>query len=32
MEHYFLSNGVFPMMTSLNDDIIIKVSITLFYP
>jgi len=31
MEHYFSSNGVFPMMTSLNDDITLKISITLYY-
>jgi len=32
MEHYFSSNGVFKMMTSLNDDIDFKISITLYYP
>jgi len=32
MKHYFSPNGVFPMMTSLNDDITLKNSITLYYP
>jgi len=32
MEHYFSSNGVFPIMTSLNDDIPLKIFITLYYP
>jgi len=29
IQHYFSSNRVFPMMTSLNDDITLKIFITL---
>jgi len=32
MEYYFSSNGVFQMMTTLNDDITLKISVTLYYP
>jgi len=31
MEHYFSSNRIFPIMTSLNDDITLKFFITLYY-
>jgi len=32
MEHYLSSNGVLSIMTLLNDDITLKISITLYYP
>jgi len=32
MEHSFSSNEVYPMMKSLNDNITLKISITLYYP
>jgi len=32
IEHYFSSDGVFPIVTSLNDDITLKISITLYHP
>jgi len=32
IEYYFSSNGVFALMTSLNDDITLKFSIIFYYP
>jgi len=32
VKHYFSSNGNFPMMSPLNDDITFQISIILYYP